>query len=451
MIDRAEPADDLPAVSPWEARVLAAANAYAEALAAYTPAGPDGVSPAFLTEHDLATNRIAAGRAAVLGSWDSLGAWASDGARSGASWLAAHTEQARPAAAAELHLARALRAMPLTAKHFADGTLGVAKVRLLAEAAREAAEPFTAQESFLTGEVQRLTVADAARFLTAWRARANPDGAQDRAAKQHDERSVHLSQTFGGMWRLDGALEPEAGEILRNELDRRCRLLYKAQKAEAAAAGERLAITPAQRRADALFELALQATAAGDDGGTINVPALTAIIDVDTLADPATQPTDVVGETEAGEPVLAETALRWACDCHHSRVVLGPDSVPVDLGRTARLPSPAQRRALAVRDRGCTFPGCDRPPGWTSAHHLVHWIRGGATDLWNQALLCVFHHHRVHEGATAWSASPTVSSGSPAPTAASSPSPKAAGTLQPERCRHGGDRPLEPHRSSVRP
>jgi hypothetical protein len=51
-----------------------------------------------------------------------------------------------------------------------------------------------------------------------------------------------------------------------------------------------------------------------------------------------------------------------------------------------------------VRDRGCTFPGCDRPPGWTNAHHLVHWIRGGSTDLWNQAMLCVFHHHRVHEG-----------------------------------------------------
>ena len=259
--------------------------------------------------------------------------------------------------------------MPLTSKHFADGTLGAAKVRLLADVARDAAEPFAAQESFLTGEVQRLTVADAARFLAVWRVRANPDGAQDRAAKQHDERSVHLSQTFGGMWRLDGALEPEAGEILRNELDRRCRLLYKAQKTEAEAAGATLAITPAQRRADALLELALQATAAGDQGGTINVPALTAIIDVDTLADPATHPTDVVGETEAGEPVLAETALRWACDCHHSRVVLGPDSVagrprphrPLAVSRPTKSPRRARSRLHVSRVRPTA--GLDqRPP-----------------------------------------------------------------------------------------
>ena len=97
-------------------------------------------------------------------------------------------------------------------------------------------------------------------------------------------------------------------------------------------------------------------------------------------------------------PVPAPTALRWCCDAGISRVLTGPDSTPLDLGHTARLPNRAQRRALAARDRGCTFPGCDRPPGWTSAHHLVHWIHGGATDMENMALLCTFHHHRVHEG-----------------------------------------------------
>ena len=81
-----------------------------------------------------------------------------------------------------------------------------------------------------------------------------------------------------------------------------------------------------------------------------------------------------------------------------SRVVLDADSVPVDLGATIRLASPAQRRALAARDGGCTFPGCDRPPGWTQAHHVVHWIKDGPTDIDNLALLCHFHHHRVHEG-----------------------------------------------------
>jgi HNH endonuclease len=60
--------------------------------------------------------------------------------------------------------------------------------------------------------------------------------------------------------------------------------------------------------------------------------------------------------------------------------------------------SPAQRRALTHRDGGCVFPGCDRPEAWCDAHHLVHWTRGGPTDLDNLALLCRRHHVTVHEG-----------------------------------------------------
>ena len=60
--------------------------------------------------------------------------------------------------------------------------------------------------------------------------------------------------------------------------------------------------------------------------------------------------------------------------------------------------SPAQRAALALRDRGCTFPNCDRPAGWCDAHHIDHWIDGGPTDLDNLTLLCSRHHHLLHEG-----------------------------------------------------
>jgi hypothetical protein len=57
-----------------------------------------------------------------------------------------------------------------------------------------------------------------------------------------------------------------------------------------------------------------------------------------------------------------------------------------------------QSKALKVRDRGCTWPGCDRPATWTSAHHVVHWIHGGSTDLPNLISLCFRHHGMVHEG-----------------------------------------------------
>jgi hypothetical protein len=77
--------------------------------------------------------------------------------------------------------------------------------------------------------------------------------------------------------------------------------------------------------------------------------------------------------------------------------VLDGQSVVLDQGRSARLFTPAQRIAMSDRDHGCTYPGCDRPPGWTEAHHLDHWADGGSTDLNRGALLCARHHHWVHQ------------------------------------------------------
>jgi len=79
-------------------------------------------------------------------------------------------------------------------------------------------------------------------------------------------------------------------------------------------------------------------------------------------------------------------------------VLGGAPSQPLDVGRTTRVVSPAQRTALAVRDGGGGFPGCDRPLAWCEAHHLVHWLDGGPTDLDNLALVCRAHHRAVHEG-----------------------------------------------------
>ncbi|HMJ39568.1 MAG TPA: HNH endonuclease signature motif containing protein, partial [Verrucomicrobiae bacterium] len=73
-------------------------------------------------------------------------------------------------------------------------------------------------------------------------------------------------------------------------------------------------------------------------------------------------------------------------------------SAVIDVGRSKRVITPAQSKALRVRDKGCRFPGCDRQASYTSGHHLVHWIRGGTSDLPNLILLCHRHHWMVHEG-----------------------------------------------------
>ena len=104
----------------------------------------------------------------------------------------------------------------------------------------------------------------------------------------------------------------------------------------------------------------------------------------------------------AGTPIPAETARRLACDAGLTRLISGPASMPLDVGRKTRSIPPALRTALRHRDKGCTWPGCDYPPEWTDGHHLEHWVEHhGETELDNLTLLCRRHHRMVHEGGMA--------------------------------------------------
>ena len=98
------------------------------------------------------------------------------------------------------------------------------------------------------------------------------------------------------------------------------------------------------------------------------------------------------------EPISAGEARRLACTANLIPAVLGGDSEILDLGRARRLFSPAQRKAMAVRDRHCRAEGCDIPGTWCEAHHRRDpWRGGGRTDLDDGELLCGHHHHRVHD------------------------------------------------------
>ncbi|NIJ11992.1 hypothetical protein FHU38_002336 [Saccharomonospora amisosensis] len=87
---------------------------------------------------------------------------------------------------------------------------------------------------------------------------------------------------------------------------------------------------------------------------------------------------------------------RMACDSNVAPVVLGTKGEPLDVGRTTRTVPRAVRRALVLRDAGCTFPTCDRKAKWCQAHHVRHWIDGGPTSLDNLTLLCGPHHRLLH-------------------------------------------------------
>ncbi|MET0967383.1 MAG: DUF222 domain-containing protein, partial [Nakamurella sp.] len=99
-----------------------------------------------------------------------------------------------------------------------------------------------------------------------------------------------------------------------------------------------------------------------------------------------------------GGPISAAEARRIACDAQIIPAVLGGDSEVLDIGRAQRLFTPPIRRALTLRDKGCAFPGCDRPPGWTDAHHVKSWHEHGETCYENGCLLCRHHHTLIHKG-----------------------------------------------------
>ena len=150
----------------------------------------------------------------------------------------------------------------------------------------------------------------------------------------------------------------------------------------------------AERRADALVEICRLALGTGDlseHGG--DRPQLVLTIDYHTLAGQLG-----AGSLDNGATLSPQVVRRLACDARLLPIVLGGTGQPLAVGRERRLITGPLRRALVARDRGCSFPSCDRPPRWTQAHHIQHWTDGGATSLTNSVLVCRFHHGQIHHG-----------------------------------------------------
>ena len=103
------------------------------------------------------------------------------------------------------------------------------------------------------------------------------------------------------------------------------------------------------------------------------------------------------GLLDNGERLSPETVRRLACDAHIIPAVLDSHGQPLDLGRSRRLFTGPLRRAITLRDGGCAFPDCDRPPKWCDTHHIVSWLNDGPTSLTNGVLLCRRHHTLIHK------------------------------------------------------
>nr|WTA68102.1 HNH endonuclease [Micromonospora sp. NBC_00855] len=208
--------------------------------------------------------------------------------------------------------------------------------------------------------------------------------ALERATERAEaRRHVTLSEQQNGQVRLSGNLDTETASLLREAIDPLC-----------APAGEHDDRSPGQRRADALGEicrLALRTGQLPDNGG--DRPQLVVTVSLDELLNGVR-----AGTLETGTRLTPGAVRRLACDAGVLPAVLGGNSQVLDVGRQRRLFTGPLRRALVLRDGGCAFPGCDRPPRWCDGHHVRHWADGGATALGNAVLLCGYHHRLIHRG-----------------------------------------------------
>ncbi|MDP2624446.1 MAG: DUF222 domain-containing protein [Actinomycetota bacterium] len=152
--------------------------------------------------------------------------------------------------------------------------------------------------------------------------------------------------------------------------------------------------TPTQRRVDAITEICRNHLDSGEapvTGG--QKPHLHVIVDYQTLYGEAP------GGGEVGDRrVIGPAAIEFfACDTIACRVVTNGSHI-LDMGRQVCTATPAQLRALAIRDGGCVVPGRGRPPSWCDAHHLLPWVEGGLTNIDEMRLLCRPHHLMLHLG-----------------------------------------------------
>jgi hypothetical protein len=277
--------------------------------------------------------------------------------------------------------------MPAVARAFGEGEVSGSAVQVLSVAREAAPEAFARSEPALLEAARWMPFGELRRVVDMWRIAADPERAMEDEDRRFERRYLNAFPTVEGMVRVDGELDAETGQTLISAL----RAVVDVESRTSTTADAR---TPAQRRADALGEVCRQwlgsldrPTVAGER------PNVVVTMDVSALAAHAGE-----ARLEDVGAVTAATARQLACDANVSRVITRGASEPLELGRRTKVVPAPLRRAVAVRDRGCRFPGCGRPPGWSDAHHVRHWADGGETSLGNLVLLCRPHHRAIHRG-----------------------------------------------------
>ena len=303
-------------------------------------------------------------------------------------WIRVNCHMTGGAAAHRIAVGDQLQKVPESHQSLVEGEIGFAHLAHIARTAVAIEETGTNKpfdETRLLSKARDLSVGRFIDFCHHMRHAADPEGYAAEEVAGVEARSLTFKTGEGGMVWVRGVLDPEGAAVLRTAYEPLARRNGKDDDRKRE-----------RRLADAVVELARRSldTALVPQHGSVR-PHLQVTTTLETLIQRAGAP---AADLEFSLPISAKAVERMACDCSVTRVLLGADSAVIDVGRSKRVITPPQSRALKARDKGCRFPGCDRPATWTSGHHIVHWIRGGPTDLPNLVLLCFRHHWMVHEG-----------------------------------------------------
>ena len=334
----------------------------------------------------------------LVGEFDASGAvrfWTD--VKSVAHWLGWACSMTPGVAREHVRVARALRRMPAVRAAFAEGRLSYSKVREVTRVV-DVVDDTQLVELALTATASQL-----ARTVRGFRA------ANGTRLQQEAKRGLTWHTRDDGMVEVRAVLPPEEGAVI-------VAALTAAQDQYGAPPDEpdrgQVPTAPRYTQADALLDVgrAFLDTAPEDRSGedrrlvVVHVAAeqLGSTGDRDvpagtSRATGAPAKTDPTCHVEGIGPVEVETARRLACDADLLGAVVDAHGDVLALGRTRRLVSRAQRRALMIRDGMCQFPGCHQTRH-LDAHHRISWAAGGPTDLDNLLLLCRWHHTAVHEG-----------------------------------------------------
>ncbi|GGO71403.1 HNH endonuclease signature motif containing protein [Nocardioides deserti] len=331
------------------------------------------------------------------------------GATDTASWWGHETRQDRPAAMRRMRLAESLDRHASTSAALAEGAISIDHARVITECVDRLPDglpdptiPERAEKHLLTEALgcDPKTLAILAKHVLTVVA---PEIGEERDARalEQEEREARakawltMAPDGRGSYRGKFSIPTLHGEMLKKMLLAFAAPKHQATKKDADQTGEREQVErrpSPERLGDAFCELLERLPAD-------KLPMLGGLnASIIVLIDYTNLKSDVGRAVlDSGQPISASMARRMACEAGLLPAVLGARSELLDLGRTARLFSGAQRRGLAITQKTCTTAGCDWPAHLCHAHHDDTWLSGGRTDLEKGRLLCPRHHARIHD------------------------------------------------------